>query len=73
MLGRVLNANGAPIDGMAPPILPDTTLPLDRNAPGPLDRVRMTEPLGCGVRAIDTMLTVARGQRIGIFRRIGRG
>jgi flagellum-specific ATP synthase len=72
MLGRVLNANGAPIDGMAP-ILAEATLPLDRNAPGPLERVRMTDALGCGVRAIDTMLTVARGQRIGIFGGSGVG
>ena len=72
MLGRVLNANGAPIDGMQP-IHAESALPLDRNAPGPLERVRMTEPLGCGVRAIDTMLTVARGQRIGIFGGSGVG
>ncbi len=72
MLGRVLNANGAPLDGM-PAINGDFMVPLDRNAPGPLERVRMTEPLGCGVRAIDTMLTVARGQRIGIFGGSGVG
>ena len=72
MLGRVLNANGAPLDGMSA-ITSGSMVLLDRNAPGPLDRVRMTEPLGCGVRAIDTMLTVARGQRIGIFGGSGVG
>lgn len=72
MLGRVLNANGAPLDGMSA-IPGNTMLPLDRNAPAPLDRVRMTEPLGCGVRAIDATLTVARGQRIGIFGASGVG
>ena len=72
MLGRVLNANGEPIDGL-PPILSETVLPLDRNAPGPLERVRMNQPLGCGVRAIDAMLTVARGQRMGIFGGSGVG
>ncbi len=72
MLGRVLDANGAPLDGM-PPITGGSMALLDRNAPGPLDRVRMTEPLGCGVRAIDTMMTVARGQRIGIFGGSGVG
>ena len=72
MLGRVLNANGTPIDGL-PLLVPEQMLPLDRNAPGPMERVRMTEPLGCGVRAIDTLLTVARGQRIGIFGGSGVG
>lgn len=72
MLGRVLDANGGPVDGL-PHILTETNLPLDRNAPGPLERVRMTTPLGTGVRAIDTMLTVARGQRIGLFGGSGVG
>ena len=72
MLGRVLHANGLPLDGGSP-VLADETWPLDRNAPGPLERVRMTELLACGVRAIDTLLTVARGQRIGIFGGSGVG
>ena len=72
MLGRVLNANGLPVDGL-PPIGCELTLPLDRKAPGPLQRVRMATPLGTGVRAIDTMLTVARGQRIGVFGGSGVG
>lgn len=72
MLGRVLDANGFPVDGL-PPVNASVNLPLDRNAPGPLERVRMVEPLGTGVRAIDTMLTVARGQRIGIFGGSGVG
>jgi flagellum-specific ATP synthase len=72
MLGRVLDANGAPIDrGGA--ILEEQQLPLDRNAPLPMDRVRMVDALGCGVRAIDTLLTVARGQRMGIFGGSGVG
>ncbi|WP_047487958.1 FliI/YscN family ATPase [Terriglobus sp. TAA 43] len=72
MLGRVLDANGLPADGL-PTVNGTMNLPLDRDAPGPLERVRMVEPLGTGVRAIDTMLTVARGQRIGIFGGSGVG
>jgi len=72
MLGRVLDANGLPVDGLPLP-QGEMMLPLDRNAPPPLERVRMTTPLGTGVRAIDTMMTVARGQRIGIFGGSGVG
>lgn len=72
MLGRVLDANGLPIDGLGP-IHSDTIFPLDRNAPGPMERVRMVTPLGTGVRIIDSMLTVARGQRIGVFGGSGVG
>lgn len=72
MLGRVLDANGVALDGM-PEISPETLLPLDRDAPSPLARTRMTSPLTVGVRAIDGMLTVARGQRIGIFGGSGVG
>jgi flagellum-specific ATP synthase len=72
MLGRVLNASGDPIDGLGE-VSGEASLLLDRKAPGPLERVRMLQPLGVGVRAIDSMLTVARGQRIGIFGGSGVG
>ncbi len=72
MLGRVLNANGKPLDGLGN-LVGESTLPLERSAPGPMERTRMTQPLGCGVRAIDSMLTVARGQRIGVFGGSGVG
>lgn len=72
MQGRVLNAMGAPIDGLGD-VAEESLLQLDRNAPSPLERVRITEPLGCGVRSIDTLLTVARGQRMGIFGGSGVG
>ena len=72
MLGRVLDVSGVPIDGCGT-YLEQDLWPLQRTAPGPLERVRMTEPLGCGIRAIDGMLTVARGQRIGIFGGSGVG
>ena len=72
MLGRVLDANGLPIDGL-PRVQADASLPLERDAPSPLSRTRMTTPISVGVRVIDTMLTVARGQRIGIFGGSGVG
>lgn len=72
MLGRVLDANGLPLDGLQD-IVPESRLALDRDAPSPLTRTRMTTPLDVGVRAIDGMLTVARGQRIGIFGGSGVG
>ena len=72
MLGRVLNASGSALDGRGE-LTTGISSPLDRNAPGPLERVRMVQPLGCGVRAIDSMTTVARGQRIGIFGGSGVG
>ena len=72
LMGRVLNALGEPIDeGRSPAIL--TALPLDGAVRPPLDRVPIQEPLGTGIRAIDAMLTVGRGQRIGIFGGSGVG
>ncbi len=72
MLGRVLNASGKPLDGLREPRF-DTRLPLDRPGPEPFARSIIRESLPVGVRAIDTMLTVGRGQRIGIFGGSGVG
>ncbi len=72
LMGRVLNALGAPIDEGRPPAVV-ATLPLDGNVRPPLDRVAIREPLGTGIRAIDAMLTVGRGQRVGIFGGSGVG
>jgi flagellum-specific ATP synthase len=72
MLGRVLSATGAPMDG-GEVITPEQQLPIERNAPLPMERLRITHPLVCGVRAIDALLTVARGQRMGIFGGSGVG
>ena len=72
MLGRVVNALGEPVDGHGPiretfgrAVQPD---PID-----PLRRVPIDEPLGTGVKAMDAMLTVGRGQRLGIFAGPGIG
>ncbi len=48
-------------------------VPLERPAPGPLEREPIREPLGTGIRAIDGLLSVGRGQRIGIFGGSGVG
>jgi flagellum-specific ATP synthase len=72
LLGRVLNALGEPIDGGRRPAL-TATLPIDGRVRLPLDRVPIREALGTGIRAIDALLTVGRGQRVGIFGGSGVG
>lgn len=72
MLGRVLRADGRPLDGR-PPIAWETSMPLDRACPAPMERVPIRQPLGTGIRAIDAMLTIGRGQRIGLFGGSGVG
>ncbi|HWQ31697.1 MAG TPA: FliI/YscN family ATPase [Blastocatellia bacterium] len=71
-IGRVVDALGHPLDGKGP-ILADERRPLHRAAANPLERESITEPLGTGVRAIDGLLTVGKGQRIGIFGGSGVG
>jgi flagellum-specific ATP synthase len=72
LMGRVLNALGASIDeGRRPSGV--LTLPLDGAVRSPLDRAPIRVPLGTGIRAIDGLLTVGRGQRVGIFGGSGVG
>ena len=72
-LGRVVNAMGEPIDGLGQ--LPPGPAPYPfRNSPPPAHaRMRVGEPLDLGVRALNTFLTVCRGQRMGIFSGSGVG
>jgi flagellum-specific ATP synthase len=72
LMGRVLNALGNPIDGRRP-LRGSTTLSLDGHVRSPLDRVPIRVPLGTGIRVLDAMLTVGRGQRVGIFGGSGVG
>ncbi len=72
LMGRVLNATGTPIDRGCPPASAKA-LPLGGAVRSPLDRVPIREPLGTGIRAIDALLTVGRGQRVGIFGGSGVG
>ena len=72
LMGRVLNALGTPIDeGPAPAA--QVVLPLEGAVRSPLDRVPIRTPLGTGIRPIDALLTVGRGQRVGIFGGSGVG
>ncbi|MGA2889678.1 MAG: FliI/YscN family ATPase [Terracidiphilus sp.] len=72
LMGRVLNALGAPIDEGAPATAAQA-LPLDGVARSPMDRVPIRTPLGTGIRVLDSLLTVGRGQRVGIFGGSGVG
>ncbi|MAG70249.1 MAG: F0F1 ATP synthase subunit alpha [Acidobacteria bacterium] len=62
MLGRVINALGQPIDGKGP-IATEQYLPIERIAPGVVDRQPVREPLQTGLKAIDAMIPIGRGQR----------
>ena len=62
MLGRVVNALGQPIDGKGP-IASKQFLPVERLAPGVVDRQPVKEPLQTGLKAIDGMVPIGRGQR----------
>jgi F-type H+/Na+-transporting ATPase subunit alpha len=62
MLGRVVNALGQPLDGKGP-IATTEFLPIERIAPGVVDRQPVKEPLQTGLKAIDGMVPVGRGQR----------
>lgn len=72
LLGRVIDAAGTPLDSLGPYGAPDSCL-LNGTPPQPLERVPIREPLGCGIRAIDGLLTCGRGQRVGIFGGSGVG
>lgn len=72
LLGRVLNGLGEPIDGKGP-LVGTTTVSLDGRSPHPLERKRVAEPLELGVRTLDTLTTVGRGQRMGLFAGSGVG
>ncbi|HME58486.1 MAG TPA: ATP-binding cassette domain-containing protein, partial [Terracidiphilus sp.] len=72
LMGRVLNALGEPIDNGNPPAV-SVVLPLEGVARPPLDRVAIRTPLGTGIRVLDALLTVGRGQRVGIFGGSGVG
>ncbi|GGC90384.1 flagellum-specific ATP synthase [Thalassobacillus devorans] len=72
LIGKVVDALGKPLDNQP---LPNglRSYPTDQDPPSPLSRPTIKEPLQVGVRAIDTLLTVGKGQRIGIFAGSGVG
>jgi flagellum-specific ATP synthase len=72
LVGRVIGGIGDPVDGRPPPGGSELVR-VDLDAPDPLSRKRIEEPLPVGVRLVDTLCTVARGQRVGIFGGSGIG
>ena len=72
LLGRVLDGFGRPIDGLGP-LGTKNTQALYGVPPGPLEREPISETLVTGIRAIDSLLTCGKGQRIGIFGGSGVG
>jgi len=63
LLGRVVNPLGQPIDGKGPISGPTYAMPLERKAPGVIFRQPVNEPLQTGIKAIDAMIPIGRGQR----------
>ncbi len=63
ILGRVVNTLGVPIDGMGPIQGETFEMPLERKAPGVIYRQPVNEPLQTGIKAIDAMIPIGRGQR----------
>ncbi|MGL5478815.1 MAG: F0F1 ATP synthase subunit alpha [Clostridium sp.] len=62
LIGRVVNALAEPIDGKGP-IKAETTRPIEVQAPGILERSSVNEPLQTGIKAIDSMIPIGKGQR----------
>ena len=72
LLGRVIDGTGEPLDSSGA-YRARASVAVDGEAPLPLTRVPIREPLGCGVRALDAFVTCGRGQRLGIFGGSGVG
>lgn len=71
LLGRVVDGLGAPIDGGEP--IEGVAWPVMREPPNPMTRPRISRPLPLGIRALDGLLTVGEGQRVGLFAGSGVG
>lgn len=72
LLGRVLDGLGNPIDGLGPLAVAGYS-PVEADAPHPMGRARIREPLETGVRVLDAFTTLGKGQRIGLFAGSGVG
>jgi flagellum-specific ATP synthase len=73
LLGRVIDAMGNPLDGKGPLGYMRENYPIHREPPPAMERRRIALPVATGVRAIDSMLTLGEGQRLGIFAGSGVG
>lgn len=72
LLGRVLDGLGNPIDNHGE-IIPDDYYPINAQIINPMDRKPIDEPLPLGLKAIDSLITIGKGQRVGIFAGSGVG
>jgi flagellum-specific ATP synthase len=72
LIGRILDGFGSPIDNKGPLVLSDV-LPLTGESINPLKRNRIKEPLWTQIRSIDGVVTIGKGQRIGVFAGSGVG
>jgi flagellum-specific ATP synthase len=72
LLGRVLDGLGRPMDGKDI-LLEGEDFPVTNTPPNPMDRNRIAYPLSLGIKAIDGLLTIGKGQRVGIFAGSGVG
>ncbi|MCL6270121.1 flagellar protein export ATPase FliI [Sansalvadorimonas sp. 2012CJ34-2] len=72
LLGRILNGAAEPLDGKGP-IKTGPTLPLQSEVINPLQRRPVSEPLDVGIRSINSLLSVGKGQRLGLFAGSGVG
>jgi flagellum-specific ATP synthase len=72
LIGSIIDPLGNPMDGskLSPGLVP---IPVDQAPPNPLERPPIQEPIEVGVRAIDSLLTIGKGQRVGIFAGSGVG
>lgn len=72
LLGRIIDGLGRPLDGKGP-IVTGEEYPIYAEAPNPMVRKRIEEPLDVGVKAINALFTIGKGQRMGIFAGSGVG
>jgi FliI/YscN family ATPase len=72
LIGRVIDGLGRPMDGLGP-LSRTRRYPLHAEPPNPLQRARIARPLPTGVRAVDGLVTLGRGQRVGIMAGSGVG
>jgi flagellum-specific ATP synthase len=73
LLGRVIDGMGMPLDGKGSLCSLSQTYPIHRDPPPAMERRRISSPVATGVRAIDALLTLGEGQRLGIFSGSGVG
>ncbi len=75
LIGKVVDPMLQPLTGRLGQVDSDAcaTVPLDRDAPNPMERKRIESPLGLGIRAMDSLLTFGEGQRIGVMAGSGVG